>query len=493
MRIVLDEAHSAFMSESYRKKMQALVHLREAPARKIFLTATLVPAHEQVLADRVRINLSRTLVLRNPVARPNHRLQIVSLPPPREPSSVGLQLASLLLKKWVNDGAVRGIIFVRSLLKLRDLSESSTFPVRTYNGQMTEQEKEFQLHSWLSNDDPAKWMIATTALIHGVDYPRVDAVIFLESPYGLYDYVQGAGRAGRTGQESLIAILHAGPSSILPDENPNSCRAEMEHLLDATVCRRLGISGFMDGQPQSCFQVFGSVLCDICDGHVDPVIQRAIDSPSTPAGTTPGARNANLQPPLRPPPAALSTEHDTEANSSPRHRHGVAVRDLMADLAGCFVCRIKSNGQDPCHSECAGSRASGCKVRKHVPYSCTEYTYKIGWMNWKKTFPWPHDVSRCHFCGFPYSVVGFDHQKKGRFPGICQFSDTARVAAWHVLHSRELLEKLQNDLGFVLNGPKDSAFAAWLNQYGSDSKEINLLSAFSWLCRQYYPNRAYFE
>ena len=54
----------------------------------------------------------------------------------------------------------------------------------------------------------------------------VDAVMFLDCPFGLYDFVQGAGQAGRSSQESLIAILHKGPI-VLPEENIHGCQAEM--------------------------------------------------------------------------------------------------------------------------------------------------------------------------------------------------------------------------------------------------------------------------
>jgi hypothetical protein len=62
------------------------------------------------------------------------------------------------------------------------------------------------------------------------------------------------------------------------------------------------------------------------------------------------------------------------------------------------------------------------------------------------------------------------------------------VAAWHILHTPRLFEKLQKELGFVPGKDAKATFATWLTKYGSDSEEIRLLTVFSWLCRQYYPN-----
>lgn len=491
MRIVVDEAHSSFLSKSYRPKMEVLARLREAPVPKILLTATLAPDHGEVLASSFGITLSQALVLRSPTARPNHRLWVVALSPTHTPSAVGLRLASLLLEKWDSHKTIRGIMFVRSLKKLGDVSASAEFPVCTYHGHMSDQEKESQLCSWLSDEGPARWMIATTALLHGIDYPRVDAVIFLESPFGLYDFVQGAGRAGRSGQDSLIVVLHIGPPPVLPDENPYVSREEMGHVLTTTACRRMSISKFMDGHGLSCFQLPGSFLCDLCEGHIDPLIKEAINAPlSAPVQTNAAVRDFVPRPPPRAPPSALLTGFAAQANVKARKQHGDSAKENMERFAGCFVCRIKSDDHDPCHSKCGSSGASGCTVDRHRAYDCTCYDYKMGWMEWKKGFRWPRDVSRCYFCGFSSATVPYSHKESGRYPGICRFSDTAVVAAWHVLHSPDLFKKLQKELGFVPGVDLKATFATWLTQYGSDSEEIRLLSVFSWLCRQYYPDSA---
>ena len=129
----------------------------------------------------------------------------------------------------------------------------------------------------------------------------------------------------------------------------------------------------------------------------------------------------------------------------------------MEQFSGCFTCQIISPDHPPCHNICGNISGSGC-LDLHRTYECTKLHYKIGWMDWKKSFLWPKDISRCYFCGFPATTVNFGHRGDKRYPGICQFSDTAVVAAWHVLHNPQLFEKLQKELDFVPGVDTKSSF-----------------------------------
>ena len=252
-----------------------MIHLREVTGQKVFLTATLAPCHEPVLLKSLGIPLPRTLLLRLPTARPNHRLQVVGLPTPEAVFPSGAQLATLLLEEWKEDPGARGIFFVRSLRDLQEFTDSCLFPVCTFYGNMTGEQKDEQLNSWFSKDHPSKWMVSTTALLHGVDYPQVNAVIFLGCPFGLYDFIQGAGRGGRGGQESLVAVLFNDIPTPLPNESPYCFREEMEKILITPSCRRRGISKTMDGEDLPCSLVPNSLLCDFCEGRLHPLVSQA--------------------------------------------------------------------------------------------------------------------------------------------------------------------------------------------------------------------------
>lgn len=265
----------------------------------------------------------------------------------------------------------------------------------------------------------------------------------------------------------------------------------MEEVLKAPVCRRASISKFMDGQQISCSELPNSLPCDLCESRTSPLITDAINArQSTSIQEASSAHDPIPRSPPKPPPASVLTGFAAQANAQARRQHAESVRNLMERFSGCFACRIKSDDHAPCHSICGNSGMSGCSEQNHRIYECTKFTYKNGWMDWKRqSFSWPTDVKRCYFCGFPDSAAGFSHKSKDKQrPGICQFSDSAIAAAWHILHSPKLFSKLQEELGFVPRGDAKASFGAWLTQYGSDSEDIRLLSVFSWLCRQYYPH-----
>lgn len=283
--------------------MHSLVYLRQAPVQKVFLTATLAPIHEKVLAERVGISLARTLVLRSPAARPNHRIQIVYVGKPQTPFTTGVRLASLLLDTWDGHPDTRGIIFFRTIKNMEEFADSCPFTVCTFHGQMSDLQKDEQLNSWLSRKGPStKWMLSTTALLHGVDYPLLNAVIFVGCPFGLYDFVQGAGRAGRSGQDALIVVLYSSIPHPLPSENQYGCRIEMEKLVTDKKCRRLGVSMVMDGESLPCSRVVGALLCDFCERRLHPIIEEAIKHPQQDTVShnlinTPPATPTHLEPP----------------------------------------------------------------------------------------------------------------------------------------------------------------------------------------------------
>jgi len=493
--------------------MQSLSHLNLATVPKVFLTATLVPDHESVLANCVGISLSSTLVIRSPTTRANHHLQVSSLPQTADVFSVGINLASILLERWRPDPLIRGIIFVRSRATLNNLCDSVTFPVCSYHGRMSDDAKDSNLRTWLSPTSSAKWIIATTALLHGVDYPRVDAVIFLEIPYGLYDFVQGAGRAGRNGQKALVLVVHKPPLPFPFGDNQYTCHQAVRTMVEGTICRRTTISTVMDGHPTSCADLPGSVLCDVCDGHLAPIVIEAIrNSTSTPASTSAPVSTSALSPtpapaptsalvstsipnnvarrsPPPPPYTTISNGVAAQGNSNARTQHAKAAKDLVARFSGCFACRIVHPTHAPCHHPCENSGIPSCSQSPHLPFACTTLPHRHGWIQWRKELPKPpSDTWRCYFCFLPNSVLSGGQHRSELPNGVkCRYADAPIIAAWHILNTSHLLQTIARDLQFVPGQDISQSFSQWLMSYGSDAEDIRLFSVFSWLCKRLYP------
>lgn len=493
MRVVVDEAHTSFLDSEYRERMESLRHLDQATAPKVALSATVTPKHEGVLAKSLGISLQKSLVLRSSTARPNHLIQVADVARQAQPPTVSLGLASLLLAVWEKDPSARGIIFVRTVNMLNLLSATAPFPSWSYAGPMSDEEKDQNMSSWLSDTRPGKWMFATTALLHGVDYPWVNAVIFLESPYGLYEFVQGSGRAGRRGQKSLIAIIHQSPlPAILPTKLENRTGKEMHAMIQTTTCRRAVVSLTMDGTSITCAELPTSIRCDACEGSLDPLITQAIvdarRSAVQPPVPTARAGPSNIPRRSPPPtnPRCLLDGKTAQEIAGYRSASASKSRDLIFKHSGCFACRIVSLGHGPCHDSCGMNGISTCSTVPHVPFSCTTLTYKIGWIEWKREFVVSPDVKRCYFCWLPLGILTPGHHR-GEMPGNakCRYSDSAIVAAWHILHTPVLLQGVQEELGFVPGPDLHRSFREWLADYASDREDIRLLSVFTWLCRRF--------
>jgi superfamily II DNA helicase RecQ len=178
-------------------------------------------------------------------------------------NEVVVKLARVLEEDFESDS--RGIIFCRSISRVQLLAPQ--FQDCMSHSKMSAEDRMAGFEKWRCGS--AKWIVATTGLLHGIDYGWVDAVIFLEMPYGLMNFVQGAGRAGRKGQPSHIFLLHSSnQSQIMPqgsEPDQNCIIGGIEYMKNTTECRRFIVTRIMDGEGVRCREVFNALPCDICE------------------------------------------------------------------------------------------------------------------------------------------------------------------------------------------------------------------------------------
>ena len=181
-----------------------------------------------------------------------------------------VKLAQLLEKGFESDS--RGIVFCREIKKVDILAKS--FHHCKDHSKMTSEDRMAQFERWRSG--MTKWIIATTGLMHGIDYGWVDAIIFVEMPYGLVNFAQGAGRAGRMGRPSNIFLLHASEyQQIMPqgsDPDETCLLGGDEYMLNMRECRRSVMTRIMDGRGVKCSDGFTSMPCDICEPESNLVV-----------------------------------------------------------------------------------------------------------------------------------------------------------------------------------------------------------------------------
>jgi Helicase conserved C-terminal domain len=258
----VDECHQILTSVHYRSRFEKVKDLANYPVQKIYLTATLPPQLEHEL--KVASCLPESVpVIRESTDRPNlayHVLQYNGLRV-RTTDTV-VKLAKVLQESFEADS--RGIIFCRSISRVEEIA--SRFGHCKDHSKMSAEDRMAQFERWRCGME--KWMVATTGLLHGIDYGWVDAIIFIEMPYGLMNFAQGAGRAGRKGRPSNIFLLHSSEQGqIMPQgsQTDETCIVGgVEYMRNTTECRRFVVTNIMDGRGVWCREVFNALPCDIC-------------------------------------------------------------------------------------------------------------------------------------------------------------------------------------------------------------------------------------
>lgn len=265
-------------------------------------------------------------------------------------------------------GSQRAIVFVRS--KEVGHAIKHVFPkIPFINGDIADERARSNMIADWEAGRSGGWIIGTTSLIQGVDYSNVHLVVFAASPFGMIDFVQGAGRAGRNGRRAKIVVLHTRePVYWSKDDVADlECRKEMvSWLKNRSACRRDGISNCMDGTPQTCRGLTGNAaLCDICKPehglHAIWDNARKLDlsklAQELQLNLTPDAqKTASLAPanqlavvPLRPqlaPPDVLRTSAMEASLFLARLQTAIeCVNLLQAFFPNCGICHAVSGGK----------------------------------------------------------------------------------------------------------------------------------------------------
>lgn len=94
----------------------------------------------------------------------------------------------LRLEKQMS-GTQKGVVYVRSRVSCIALAVKLGCNYY-YSGVVEESQRRAILQRWASGEGENRWIVATTGLGTGVDIPGIVAVVHMEQPYGLVDFVQ---------------------------------------------------------------------------------------------------------------------------------------------------------------------------------------------------------------------------------------------------------------------------------------------------------------
>ena len=99
----------------------------------------------------------------------------------------------------------KGMIYCRSKKASEQLAEK--LRCQFYHSGMAEKQRQEMLKRWSKGQSDNRWITATTGLGTGVDIEEIVAVMHMEMPWGLVDFVQQTGRGGRRAETTMKSVI----------------------------------------------------------------------------------------------------------------------------------------------------------------------------------------------------------------------------------------------------------------------------------------------
>ncbi|KAJ9654374.1 hypothetical protein H2201_009009, partial [Coniosporium apollinis] len=217
-RVVIDECHLTFTASDWRPKLAQLRHLRVLACPIVLLTATLPPVLEEELSESMLVRCAT--YIRASTVRPNIRKE--------QCEDVAAELDCAYYHAGVVDRAER-------------------------------------LEGWLERGG---FIVATSALGTGVDFPGIVFVLHVGMPWAMIDFAQESGRAGRGGEavDSVILVEEGEDERRAAKDGGSSIDVwAMAAFIQADSCRRGVMSRYLDGKEVVCTDLGeGAAACDRC-------------------------------------------------------------------------------------------------------------------------------------------------------------------------------------------------------------------------------------
>jgi superfamily II DNA helicase RecQ len=154
-------------------------------------------------------------------------------------------------------------VYCRSIAACEQLGEAADCVV--YHSKASEDANQAALKTWMAGRDGARWITATSGLGTGIDIGGITAILHMQEPYGLVDFVQQTGRGGRRAGEVVESVIVTDGRPVreneFEDDISRANRTAMGDFIRQTDCRRIRLGMFLDGTGRRCGEI-GGELCD---------------------------------------------------------------------------------------------------------------------------------------------------------------------------------------------------------------------------------------
>ncbi|KAF3029165.1 hypothetical protein E8E12_000446 [Didymella heteroderae] len=226
-RVVIDECHLTYTASHYRARLAQLKNLRFLSCPIVLLTATQPPMLEHELAEAMLVRGAQ--YIRASTVRPNIRYLVHTVP-----ASKMLMTAVQICQRQMSClNGCKGVVYCKSRDQCEEMAQH--LGCGFYHAGIGAEDRTNRVDRWVSDGG---FIVATSALGTGVDYPGIVYVPHVGVPYGMIDFAQESGRAGRGGEAVDLVILADEEAGRAEDASQSLDELVMRAFVYSESCRR---------------------------------------------------------------------------------------------------------------------------------------------------------------------------------------------------------------------------------------------------------------